>query len=119
MTVGEWQVDKDGRRFRYVGEHCKEYEQEITTTFGKYPVGHVPTPEKADRDYTWLDKREDVKTCPFKRRNRCREDCVFRYGNGCGIGHGVVGKSGICPFSGVSCDNGCALYDNGCTLRRE
>lgn len=113
--MNDWQVDKDGRRFRMIGESCREYEGDILTTVGTFSEGHVP---KIVRTETSVPV-EQVRFCPFtSMRNDCRKNCVFRACDGCGIGRGIEAKEGLCPFTRISCTKDCALYHDGCVLRK-
>ena len=113
--MGEWQVDKrSGRRYRIVGNGCREYEADFTGSFGTVPQGMVGHVQKVN---ITPERQESAKTCPFQRGIPCREDCALRSGNGCGIATGAQESKGRCPFYGYQCGNDCALYMSGrCVL---
>jgi hypothetical protein len=110
MMPGEWQVDKDGRRYREIGRGCREYEGDFVGSYGTVPEGMVGTIQRVD---VTPKRQESAKTCPFQRGIPCRENCALRSDNGCGIGTGKGTEGGRCPFSSLICGRDCGLFRNG------
>ena len=112
MMPGEWQVDKDGNRFRMIGKGCVEYEQELITSHGSIHADSYTV-----KDVTPKEEKKPDKQCPFQRGIPCRENCALWTGESCGIRSGAQESKGRCPFYGYQCSNDCALYRSGrCVL---
>jgi hypothetical protein len=108
--MDEWQVDKDGRRYKEVGRGCREYEADFIGSYGTVPQGMA---DKIQRVDVTPERQESAKTCPFQRGIPCRKDCALRSGNGCGIGTGKGTEGGRCPFSSLPCGHDCGLFRGG------
>lgn len=109
MMPGEWQVDKDGNRFRMIGQGCVEYEPELVTTHGSIHADSYTVKTVTPKE----EKKKPDKYCPFQRGIPCREDCALWNGNGCGIGTGAQESKGRCPFSSLICGRDCGLFRGG------
>lgn len=104
--MNDWQVDKDGRRFRKISEGCIEYETDYVFKGVNVEETKTVKPEK---------------NCPFisgmSLVRKCRKECAFYSDNGCMKNTGdTAGKK--CPFNPYTCDKDCALYDSGCKVAR-
>ena len=92
------EIDENGRRFRSVGEHCKEYAPVL--------IVHEPAPAEP--------MPQELKACPFQSGlyPRCTEDCSF-YANGkCRPGAVQAGRH--CPFPArLICSDSCMMYKDG------
>lgn len=120
-VIGEWQIDKDGRKFRKVGNSI-EYATRITTTRGTYyeddiKAGILSKDTPADPQEAAPKTRTN---CPFKKgvKPACSDECAFYRGSGCAFkgDSGVKTEGRYCPFTNGPCMDTCALYANGCTL---
>lgn len=92
------EIDERGRRFRRVGEHCKEYAPVLIV---HEPAPAEPMPQK-------------LKACPFQSGlyPRCTEDCSFYENGKCKPGTAQAGKR--CPLPAhLACGDTCAMYENG------
>lgn len=98
------EIDEYGRRFRRVGEHCKEYAPVLIV---HEPAPAEPMPQK-------------LKACPFQSGlyPRCTEDCSFYENGKCKPGTAQAAKR--CPLPAhLTCGDTCAMYENGrCGLFR-
>lgn len=120
---GEWQTDKNGRRFKKFGSSVI-YETEFLASSTAYQKKAV----KNGSNHPENDQKAavNVKECPFLtagfNRAKCREDCAF-FANGsccfCSPNRGVT-KGKCCPFFRMQkCADTCALFDkktNSCML---
>ena len=92
------EIDENGRRFRRVGEHCKEYAPVLIV---HEPAPAEPIPQK-------------LKACPFQSGlyPQCKEDdCAFFKGGKCKPGTATAGKR--CPLPAhLTCGNTCTMYKN-------
>ena len=128
ITVGDWQVDETGRRYRKVGD-CIEYAMQITTTHGTMYADELqnlnkhlqeqpaPVPEKPKT----IDKLCPLKAFKGGMNVKCDVNCTFYNGTGCRFGGAdperiTDTKNKNCPFVG-KCSDGCALYQSGCTIK--
>lgn len=104
----EWPlVDEQGRRYRKVGEHCREYMPELVTAAGTFPPGTIV--QKVERE----KPRPQRKDCPFAHglNTECRDDCAFFEGTGCN--RGIVKSGKICPLTRRACNDNCMMFENG------
>ena len=106
----EWKIDKNGKRYRKVG-NVIEYETEVTTTCGVVPMGRLNEVVKTEKR---TPKHEKLILCPLRDLLKCRPDCVFRSGERCTFGKHGEKPGEICPFTGRGCTSDCGFYDNGC-----
>lgn len=93
------EIDENGRRFRRVGEYCKEYAPVL--------IVHEPAPAEP--------MPQELKACPFQSGlyPRCTEDCSFSDDNGgCKFGKPQAGKR--CPLPArLTYGDSCMMYHNG------
>lgn len=119
-TGGGWEVDKNGKRFRKVG-NCIEYEMEYTFPRIK------KDPEKESQALKEANEREarlhTSKTCPFKDglNTECLTDCALYGKTACALTMKETPpdkdtSGGNCPIYRRQCNEKCALYFNGCGL---
>ena len=116
IETGEWEVDERGRRFRRVGNSI-EYAPTITTTYGEFEVGSVPTP----KNIITAERPKPPKDCPFL--SKCTTKCARYRESGCGL---VTGEAptigGRCPFGNkvnpTTCKDACAFWEL-CNNRKE
>lgn len=133
---GAWEWDeKEGRRFRRVGNSI-EWEMELFTAHaGKIPESMLSTYHKTQEE----SKLENEKTakeraleaararyCPFRIGNgdRCRADnCAFFDGDKCVLAYTKKDpardtKGKLCPLARrmYTCSDRCALYRGGCSI---
>lgn len=124
MTVTDWQIDEQGRRYRMIGKNCKEYEM-------IYEINGFSVPESQLAEFT-ANKKENkpdeviqpqpMKSCPVRKglNTDCIRDCALYSDAGCRlvtktIRQETTGKS--CPFSGRKCNENCMLHsDSGCMI---
>lgn len=132
IEPGAWETDKNGRRFRKIGNGCIEYERVIT-------IDGVDVPESELAEYHQRRKEAERKrkeaeqtrpeppkaqNCPFAdgMQTTCTRDKCALYCNGCAIPQLINAPArkstdGLqCPFNKRACRTDCALYKNGCTL---
>ena len=125
-TIGAWQYDNQGRRYRMVG-NCKEYATVITTTHGTMYADDLAKYNKRVVEQPVPEKPKAIeKLCPVKafRNNihgNCDANCAFYNGSGCRFGvlepeHTTDTKNKYCPFM-HKCIDTCALYRSGCTFK--
>lgn len=108
IEPGEWEVDERGRHFRRVGNSI-EYAPTITTTYGEFEVGSVPTP----KNIITAERPKPPKDCPFL--SKCTTKCARYRKSGCGL---VTGEAptigGRCPFGSKQtpflCNENCAFW---------
>ena len=114
--MGEWQIDSTGRKYRMIGEGCKEYECTVITTCGEVPYSQLESLRKKDTEKIQTPEPAEKKYCPFKSRKRslCKNDCAFWNESGCMGSDDTKNKK--CPFNQLLCGEECKLYDEGCTL---
>jgi hypothetical protein len=131
--ASEWQTDADGRRYRMVGNGCKEYETILTTTGGQMNAEQLkewnaskPQREAAARKAE-ADRQRAAKAaqlhCPFADglKTGCKGEQCALYLNGCTLARSAAARDtkGLsCPFARgkTPCRADCALYKGGCTL---
>ena len=108
----EWQVDEQGHRFRYIAPGCREYEKQVTTTFGTFgesTLKGMVRPEQSEPE-----PAKPPAMCPFARtmRGTCVEGCSRYSEEGCGIVVGMPPRPGKrCPLPGKQiCAKDCALW---------
>ena len=116
IEPGEWEVDERGRHFRRVGNSI-EYAPTITTTYGEFEVGSVPTP----KNIITAERPKPPKDCPFL--SKCTTQCARYTESGCGIVTGAPPVTGQrCPFADkhffTTCKETCALWTL-CNSRKE
>lgn len=126
-TIGAWQYDETGRKYRMVG-NCKEYATVITTTHGDVYLDELKEyqkrwqeDEKKRSQNPEMPKSTD-KLCPIKRFRgdmivKCVSDCAF-YETECSLANADPRqtKDKYCPFMS-KCSDRCALYQSGCTMK--
>ncbi len=109
---GEWEVDSDGKRFRFDGR-CIEYEPTITTANGTLTRCQLAEmnarKEKPGRSPV---EEPPAKSCPFKtgmRANCIKDDCAWYTAAGCAMNcpHPAAGRK--CPYKHTICVYDCAL----------
>ena len=128
---GEWETDKNGRRFRRVG-NCIEYEPEINGI--PQSVFFASQKRQAEQRAAELEREKKEaaeraakrRNCPFidsnGRNTDCsREACALFIGESCTLARLTPAQDteGLqCPFSRYrhKCRKDCALYKGGCTL---
>ena len=131
---GEWEVDKDGRRFRRVG-NCIEYAMTISTVgAGEVYADQLPEIQKHLKEQQEADRKREAaalaaaytgRECPFKvgRNNMkcsCEKSCSFYVDTACIFArmdtHATIDtKNTDCIFA-RKCNERCAMYNHGCTL---
>lgn len=96
------EIDENGRRFRRVGEYCKEYAP-VLIVHELAPAEPMP---------------QELKACPFQSGlyPRCNPLCSFFANGKCKPGMATAGNA--CPMPAhLTCGDACAMYKNGrCTL---
>ncbi len=136
IETGEWEVDKNGKRYRRIGGSI-EYEME-------YWIGGICVPEsqldaftKARKESEERLKQEEKEklraeqarpkhNCPFAdgMQTLCKSDCALFRDDGCILSH-ITDKTPEhdtegrrCPLSKYNCKcrQDCALYRSGCVL---
>lgn len=132
---GEWQVDKDGKRYRMVGK-VKEYEMTILIDGHEIPQSQLSEFHKRrneEREKERLKRIEEVKNmpeprnCPFDKASTCkREKCGIFFDGKCSIA--IIAdstqiklaepKKEKCPFTPYKCNEKCAIYNSGCGIVR-
>lgn len=132
---GEWQVDKDGKRYRMVGK-VKEYEMTILIDGHEIPQSQLSEFHKRrneEREKERLKRIEEVKNrpeprnCPFDKASTCkREKCSIFVDDKCSIA--IIAdstqiklaepKKEKCPFTPYKCNEKCAIYNSGCGIVR-
>lgn len=128
IRVGEWELDKYGRKFRRVG-NAIEYAPEIMTTGGIVRADDLEAHNermKQERERQEQERREKREKepkgrCPLKHSTivKCESTCVLYDGSGCMLASGraetdTAGKT--CPFTGGQCNDVCMLYVGGCMI---
>lgn len=108
IEPGEWEVDERGRHFRRVGNSI-EYAPTITTTYGEFEVGSVPT----SKNIITAERPKPPKDCPFL--SKCTTKCARYTESGCGLVTGAATATGKrCPFcdahNPLICSEKCALW---------
>lgn len=125
----EWKTDEQGKRYREVGNHMREYEMMIHTEAGYIPQSQLADFQKRSREAAEQRRRAELEAkrneptaqCPFRSgmNTTCKSDCTFFADPGCRLAaHNAIqdtqGKQ--CVFTGRKCDSTCAMYKNGCAL---
>lgn len=125
-TIGAWQYDETGRKYRMVGDN-KEYAMVLTTTHGDVYMDELKEHQKRWREETMQEPKTEKpkhidKMCPFKSFHgdmalNCVSDCAF-YEAGCSLANADPRqtKDKICPFM-RKCSDRCAFYKDGCTMK--
>ena len=113
--LGEWEIDSDGRRFRYDGR-CIEYESTITTSHGTLTMNQLRQMNERETEKPALSpaKFPSVKHCPLKTGAHTACDgggCAWFTSEGCSMKcpHPAAGKK--CPYTHTTCTNNCALRE--------
>ena len=127
FTVGDWQIDEYGRKFRMIGEFIKEYEKMIKVDGIEIPESELSAYYERKEAAAEARKHEAQQIaprrgrCPFNSgiNQSCTDKCALFTLDGCGLINKkapgqMAGKS--CPFSAYSCTTDCQLYNNGCRL---
>jgi hypothetical protein len=128
---GEWQTDKDGKRYRMVGK-CIEYEPEIngipeSVFFARQKRQAEQRAAELEREKKEAAERAaQRRNCPFRdgMQTVCTREACALFLNGCTLARladqpPAKDTEGLqCPFSKYrsKCRKDCALYRNGCTL---
>lgn len=123
--MSEWMMDENGRRYRLIGNGCREYEPEISIHGIMVPVSQADAvreqireaEEKARKEKAELEARlSRLGSCPFTKgmRIQCRTQCAFYSEDGCMKNPDAKGRR--CPISNYVCAEECMLYDNGCQI---
>lgn len=126
----EWQTDKDGRRYRQIGQLI-EYEMEINGV----PQSQFAEMQKRQKEQAERQRKEAEqkaaeyarvrRNCPFRDTNSTQTDCSREacalFLNGCSLASMTPAKDTKelqCPFNRyrLKCRTDCALYKGGCTL---
>lgn len=129
IRIGEWEIDRYGRRFRRVG-NAIEYAPEIVTTGGTVRADDLEAHNrrmKQERDRQEQERqekqaREPKGRCPLKNAHmsRCESDCVLYDGSACMLaGKASIGEDTArkyCPLLGGLCSDVCMIYKGGCQL---
>lgn len=134
IEPGEWETDKNGRRFRSIGKGCIEYEPLIKIDGVEIPQSELAEYHQRRREAEKARGAAEkvrpeppaAKDCPFKDglHTTCnREKCAL-YWNGCTIPQLINAPArkdtrGLqCPINkrNQSCREYCAFYSNGCVL---
>ena len=121
MNGGGWKLDENGRYYRMIGSHCKEYATEYTFA---YPERNKEKEERERKEALEQEaKKHTGRECPFKSglNVECLTECAL-YGNAACIlsmkekppCKDTIG--GDCPIYRKKCNEKCALYINGCGL---
>ena len=133
--MSEWKADARGYRFREVGNGCIEYAGQITTTRGTFDEDQLPHKPAIWHDHNAGHEiqrspqaaQEQGKICPLKAYRGtmyrfCDGNCAFFNVGGCALSGRATAAQGDtvgkdCPIVGT-CTGACALYHDGCDLRR-
>lgn len=132
--MSEWLTDERGNRFRKVGTGCIEYAGTLETTRG---IIDEDAPKRAAvwHDFNSVQEiqrskqagQTQGKICPLKAFKGvlyrfCADTCTFYGIGGCALSgratpaqQDTMGRE--CPIVG-KCTAECALYHDGCDLRR-
>lgn len=110
---GEWEVDSNGKRFRFDGR-CIEYEPTIQTSAGtltRQQLEAMHAREKGKPTSAPI-QGPSFKTCPLKtgmHSNCTKADCAWYTPEGCAMRcpHPAAGKK--CPYKNTACANDCAM----------
>ena len=110
---GEWEVDENGRRFRYDGR-CIEYETQVFTSHGtltQRQLDAMNAREKEKPAFTYTPT-PPPKSCPLKGGPGflcSKEDCAWYTETGCAqtCPHPAAGRK--CPHTNAKCTYTCAL----------
>ena len=116
--IGEWQIDKNGRRFRMIG-NIKEHEPEISVHGVMIPISQADTVRKNCENKQITEAEPVLGFCPLRASRvhiRCEPGCAF-YDNGCMKSTQTLGKR--CPLSNQICTESCMLYDGECQILKK
>lgn len=129
IRIGEWEIDRYGRKFRRVG-NAIEYAPEIVTTGGTVRADDLEAHNKRmkqERDRQEQERREKQAKepkgrCPLKHSTiaKCESTCVLYDGDACMLagkaspGEDTAGK--MCPLLGGLCNDACMMYKSGCQI---
>ncbi len=112
-SPGEWEVDGNGKRFRFDGR-CIEYEPTVITTCGTITQRQLDdlNARKKEKQKPVYKPPEPSKTCPLKSgmyANCDKEACAWYTATGCAqtCPHPATGKK--CPYKHTACTYDCAL----------
>lgn len=117
IDVGAWQVDKQGRRFRMIG-NVKEFETQMIMSCGSVvPISQIDKVQKSCEVDQIHEAEPVLGYCPIKKNHvRCDSKCAF-YDNGCMKSTQTQGKR--CPLSNTICDKSCMLFDDECQILKK
>lgn len=128
IRIGEWEIDRYGRKFRRVG-NAIEYAPEIMTTGGtvraddleKHNKRMKQERERQEQERREKREKEPKGRCPLKRSTitKCESTCVLYDGDACMLASGraeidTAGKT--CLLTGGQCNDACMLYVGGCMI---
>lgn len=129
-AASEWQYDKLGRKYRRVGNSI-EYAPTVTVDGievyqDELEEHHRRNKEAAQRfleeEQRKAQKLDTGKICPLQDplhiATKCRTDCAFYTDTGCIMKRRPAQddtKGKRCPYM-RTCQESCALYDQGCTI---
>ncbi len=135
-NMSGWQTDARGYRFRDLGNGCREYAGQITTTRGTFDEDRLPHKPATWHDFNSVQEiqrskqagQTQGKICPLKASKGllygfCADTCTFYGIGGCALSGRATAAQGDtlgkdCPIVG-KCSRECALYHHdGCDLRR-
>lgn len=109
---GEWEVDSNGKRFRYDGR-CIEYEQTITTSCGTVTRSQLEAMNAREKPaFTPPAWGPPAKICPFKdgaQRFCGKGDCAWYVEGKCAAKCPSPNTGKKCPHTNTNCVNNCAL----------
>lgn len=110
---GEWEVDSDGKRFRFDGR-CIEYEPTIQTSAGTVTLQQLKDMQAREKDKPAYvpESKPPAKSCPLETgmHSNCKMDaCAWFVEGRCAqkCPHPAAGKK--CPYKGTNCTNSCAM----------
>lgn len=125
----EWKIDEQGKRYRELGNHMREYEMMIHTQGMEIPQSQLEEFNRHNREQREaalqrqreeMANRKQLGSCPFNTAldTSCKPGCAFYTEDGCKLaahpGQPTEGKK--CPFNNRVCNGLCAMFKNGCTL---
>lgn len=119
LIPGEWQTDELGRRFRMIGNYCKEYEMTVHIDGLDIPQSQLDEYNRLKRETTERKKKEESippRACPYKHglSNDCDNKCAWYTPIGC-ADHTKNPEGKTCPLSGRVCyGEKCGMWRNGC-----
>ncbi len=115
--AGQWQIDEKGRKYRQIG-NIKEYAQE--RHFANSCAGQALERKCREAEQAKLTG----KSCPFKGAafSKCLTDCALYGAKGCILAMQEQDtrdtKGAYCALHKTPCNEACALYGNGCGLKK-